>query len=441
MPIPSMEGLGIAMTGLNANQEAIDVAGQNIANAQTPGYTRQTAVLQTAPTLTIQEISASNGEGAKVGTGVEVQTITQVRDKYLDSQYRNANSSLGSATTLAQTLEQVQSALQEPTSSGLSARLSSFWSAWNSLAAQPTSGAAREAVISAGGQVATALNQLSAQISGASTEARERYEALTGPTGEVHEIANQIAELNTQIKLTEQGGLSSPNEMFDQRNKLIDELSKLGSVSVSEGEYGELTVSFGNAAKPLVKEATVEWPQTLTSAAGGELGALLSLSESGGKLAKLGEALDQVTEALAESVNALQPRAKFFSFTSGSAAATIAVAVTGSQIQTGAEGQPGANSLAVAVSELRGGEAEALYTGFVSRVGGEVKAAKSNAASGEALRTAVTSQRQSVSGVSVDEEMTHLLMFQRGFEASARALTAMDQLLETLIEHTGMAGL
>lgn len=439
MGIPTLQGLQTALSGLMANQDSLDVTGQNIANANTPGYSRQTAALQTREPLHIAALSPTTGEGAQLGTGVGVETVVRIRDSYLDSEYRTDNSAMGAASTLAETLEQVQSALEEPSSSGLSSQLSTFWSSWNDLADSPNSAAAREAVIAAGGQVANTIKQLSAQISAAAGEVGERYETLMGASGEVHSDAEQIAQLNTQIKISEQAG-QPPNELLDRRDELIDQLSKLAQVSVSEGEDGVDTVSFGGSAEPLIEGGAVNWPPTLTASSGGELGALLSLSGPEGRLAELQEKLNVVTEALAGSVNALQPTA-FFSFSAGAAAASIEVSASAEQIRAGAEGEPGANNLALALAGLRGGEAEQLYTAFVTGIGSDVQAARAGEANAEAMLSAISAQRESVSGVSLDEEMTNLMTFQRGYEASARVLTAMDSLLETLIEHTGTVGL
>lgn len=439
MGIPTLQGLQTALSGLMANQDSLDVTGQNIANANTPGYSRQTAVLQTRQPLHIAALSPTTGQGAQLGTGVGVETITRIRDTYLDSEYRTDNSAMGSASTLAETLEQVQSALEEPSSSGLSSQLSSFWSAWNALADSPNSDAAKEAVVAAGGQVASTIKQLSAQISAAASEVGKRYETLMGASGEVHSDAEQIAQLNKQIKTSEQAG-QPPNELLDRRDGLIDQLSKLAQVSVSEGEYGVDSVSFGGSAEPLVQGSTVNWPPTLTTSSGGELGALLSLTGPEGKLAELQGKLNSVTEALASSVNARQPTA-FFSFTKGAAAATIEVGASAEQVLAGTEGEPGANNYALALAGLRGGEAEQLYTAFVTGIGSDVQAAHASEANAEAMLSAISARRQSVSGVSLDEEMTNLMTFQRGYEASARVLTAMDSMLETLIEHTGRVGL
>lgn len=437
MSVPTLQGLQTALSGLLANQEALDVTSNNIANAQTPGYTRQTAVMETNRPLTISALSPTTGEGAKLGTGVGVAEITRVRDSYLDSQYRAESSTLGQASTSAEVLGQVQSSLDEPSSSGLSAQLSAFWTAWNDLANSPSSAAAREGVITAGTDLANTLKQLSAQVEAASGEATARFETLTGAKGEVQSDAEQIASLNGQIKLALGAG-QQPNELLDRRDQLIDNLSKLANVSVTELQDGTITLGFGNAAEPLVEGGTVHWPQALTSAAGGQLGTLLTLTSPAGALAGYQTSLNEVASALATSVNALQPSTPFFS---GATAASIKVNATAAQIQTGPAGEPGADNLAQSIANLRGGATDQSWSAFVTKVGSDVQSAKQTEAGAQAMVTAVEERRQQVSGVSTDEEMTQLVTFQRGYEASARALTAMDQMLETLIEHTGVVGL
>jgi flagellar hook-associated protein 1 FlgK len=435
MRIPTFEGLQTALTGLMAYQDAIDNTGQNIANAQTPGYTRQRVLLETMPPISVPAISPTDGSGAIVGTGVGVETITRVRNAYLEGQSRSAATALGAASTTVEFAEQVQNDLHEPGASGLAGQLSAFWSAWNALANAPTSVAARENVISAGKQVAETLNGLSTQITKMMGEASTRYATLTGENGEVEADAKQLATLNEGIRLAKQAGYE-PNELLDQREALVGKLSKLAQTTVTEGEDGMITVRFGTASKPLVEGTRVRWPQTLTEGSGGELGTLLSLSSAGGPLGQLRGALNGVAEALAKTVNANQPEHAFFSYTAENAAATIAVAESAEQIQTGAAGQPGANEHALAIAGLRGGEADSLYEGFVSRVGREVQTAKLQEANAEATKEAVAAQWQATSGVSVDEEMTNLITFQRGYEASARVMTAMDEMINTLINKT-----
>lgn len=437
MTIPTLQGLQTALSGLIAEQAALDVTGNNIANSDTEGYSRQTAVLQTNEPITLPALSPLTGQGAQLGTGVGVATIARVRNVYLDAQYRTQNSALSEASTVSEELTQAQAAFNEPSSSGLASQISAFWSAWSELANAPTSVEAKQGVVAAGEALATSFHELSSQLATISTQAGEQYAALTGPTGEVQSYANQIAQLNGQIKLAEEAG-QKPNEMLDHRDLLLDKLSSLAQVSVSEQPDGSDTVSFGDAAKPLVEGTTVDWPQALTPAAGGKLGALLGLASPTGALSDYQAALDNVASALASSVNALHTTTPFFS---GTTAATLQVAVTAAQVQTSSTAAPGGNDVAQAIAALRGGTAEQAYAALVEQVGAGVQSAKAEQANLQTTVTAIDSQRESVSGVSLDEEMTNLISFQRGYQASARTLTAMDSMLETLIEHTGTVGL
>ncbi len=436
MSIPTLQGLQTALSGLIAEQTALDTTGNNIANANTEGYSRETAILEPNPPLVIPAISARTGEGAQLGTGVSVTTITRIRNDYLDAQYRTQNSALSGATTQSEVLEQAQSAFNEPSSAGIASQLSAFWTAWNDLADSPTSEAAKEAVVAAGKQLATTFNELSAQLSTISKQTTEQYEALTAPSGEVANYANQIAQLNGQIKLAEEAH-QQPNDMLDRRDLLLDKLSALANITVTEQPDHTDTVSFGEAAKPLVEGTTVNWPQALTEGAGGRLGALLSLTGPEGALTALQTGLDGVAETLASTVNAHLEKPFF----SGASAATLAVAVASSEVQASSTKFPGGNEVAQAIAALRGAAAEQDYAALVEKVGGDVQTAKDDETNLQTTVTAINDQRQSVSGVSLDEEMTNLITFQRGYQASARTLTAMSEVLETLIEHTGVVGL
>jgi flagellar hook-associated protein 1 len=437
MPIPTLQGLQTALSGLLAEQQAIDVTGHNITNANTEGYSRQRAVLQTNESLRISDLSSVTGEGGQLGTGVSVATYTRIRNTYLDAQYRTQNAALGAAGTRAEALQQAQGAFDEPSSAGISSQLSAFWTAWSSLADSPSSEAAKVSVVSAGTQLAGTLNQVSAQLQTIEGQAAAQYAAIAGPSGQVQSDANQIAQLNHQIRLSLQAH-QQPNDLEDRRDQLLDKLSELADVTVAKAGDGTDTVSFGNAAKPLVEGTQVNWPQALTAAAGGQLGALLELSSPAGALAQYQTALNGVAETLAGTVDALHTTTPFFS---GATAATIAVAVKPAAVETSSTGAIGGNDVALAIAGLRGGAADQRYATLVEQVGSDVQNAHNDQVNAQAVATAIGNQRQSVSGVSLDEEMTNLISFQRGYQASARALTTMDEMLDTLISHTGIAGL
>jgi flagellar hook-associated protein 1 FlgK len=209
----------------------------------------------------------------------------------------------------------------------------------------------------------------------------------------------------------------------------------MANISVTDQGNGMVQVNFGDAASPLVSGTTVNWPQTLTSAAGGQLGALLGLSDpTSGQIQSYRNQLDTISNQLISSVNSLQPSSPFFS---GNSASTIAVSATASSIQTSSTSDPTGNDLAIQISQLAGGTADQSYATFVSKVGSDTAAAQGTQTTGASLLNAINGQRQSVSGVSLDEEMTNLITFQRAYQASARVMNAIDTTLDTLINQVG----
>ena len=431
MTIPSFTGLQTALSGLEAAQAAITTTGENIANANTAGYTRQT--VQTTPTtpLTIPG-NTQQGGGTQLGTGVSITDITRIRNQFLDVQYRAQNTGTSNANSNTSELGQVQTALNEPSDNGLQSVMSKFWGAWSGLASSPTNPAAQQAVVDAGQTLASTFNAVSQQMQTVQSQAAQQYASLTGANGQVADDAQQIATLNSQISSATQAGIS-PNTLLDQRDKLLDDLSSLAQISVSTGSNGAVTVNFGDASSPLVSGTTVTWPQTLTSAAGGQLGSLLNMSSATGPIGQYLSSLDNVAGQVISSVNALQPSSPFFT---GTTAGTIAVSATASTVQTSSSSTSGAD-LAQGIANLANGPADQAYAAFVAQVGSGVQAAQSTQSTQQAVLTAVSNQRQSVSGVSLDEEMTNLIQYQQAYQASARVMNAINSTLDTLINSVG----
>jgi flagellar hook-associated protein 1 FlgK len=440
--IPTFTGLQTALSGLEASQAAIDTTGENISNANTPGYTEQVVNTGEAPGL---DIGARDETGAPVqlGTGVDVTSISRVRDQFLDVQYRAQNSVTSAANTNSQELQNVQTAVGTSSSSGLQSDMSAFWTSWSNLATDPTSSAARQTVVNSGQTLASALNAVSSQMNTVMSQAQQQYSTLTGANGQVEQDATQIAALNTQIVQANASG-QSPNALLDQRDNLLDSLSGLAQISVTDQSNGSVTVNFGDAATPLIGGATgstVTWPQTLTSNAGGQLGALLNLSSSTGPVGQYLSSLNNVAGQVVSSVNALQPSSPFFSDTAGSEASTIAVTATPSTVQATSTGSTTAGDLAQAIGNLSGGGADQAYAAFVAQIGNGVQAAENSQTTAQAVLTGISNQRQSVSGVSLDQEMTNLINYQQAYQASARVMNAISSTINTLITTVGGAGL
>jgi flagellar hook-associated protein 1 FlgK len=205
-----------------------------------------------------------------------------------------------------------------------------------------------------------------------------------------------------------------------------------------------IEVRFGDAADPIVADRTVTWPQSLT-APDGRLGALRDIFQPGGTVDQYRDALNSVAKGVMDGVNGIHARSgapAFFAATAGNEAATLRVAIPPADVVTGDTAFAGDNTIALDIAALRGrADVDGAYRSFVARVGTEVRQAHKQEANATALAEAVDGRRQSVSGVSLDEEMSNIIRFQRGYQASARAMSTMDEMLDVLINRTGRVGL
>ncbi|HUA04124.1 MAG TPA: flagellar hook-associated protein FlgK [Solirubrobacteraceae bacterium] len=454
MTIPTYMGLNTALSGLEAAQAAIDTTGQNIANADTPGYSRQRVNMTERSQLTIPALSSYTGDGSQFGTGVDITSITRIRDTFLDSQYRAQNTTENGENTTSTILSQVQAGLNEPTADGLSGALDQFFTDWNTLSSNPTDQGAQQAVMGDGSAVADQLNTMSGQLSTLESQVTDQYNTLTDPTnGAIANDANQIAQLNTQIAQAQAAGIDA-NALEDQRDNVIDDLSQYSSVNVTTQSNGMVNVSLGNAAiaaqngtadsTPLVNGSTVDLTDNLTDAnisgAGGTLGALLGLHDATtgtGQIDTYMATLNTVANQLVTTVNGAisgadssGPTATPFFDPTGTTAATIAV---NPSLTSNGTTPPYTATEANAVAALSGGTADQSYKAFVTQVGSDVQSAQNAQQTSQSLLTAIGNQRQSISGVSLDEEMTNLIQFQQAYQASARVMSTINDTIGTLL--------
>ncbi|MEA2410153.1 MAG: flagellar hook-associated protein 1 [Thermoleophilaceae bacterium] len=441
MTISTFMGLQTSLRGLLAHQQAIDTTSHNVANANTEGYSRQEASLSATDALHV--VGVGSGNVGSLGTGVTVEQFSRIRDAFLDLQYRAQNMQVGDQQTRSTELDQVELALSEPSDNGIASQLSKFWNGWADLSNSPDDVAARQALIEQGKNLAAAFQTVDTQLTTVKSQASAEYTALTGPGGDVEAITKEIAQLNGAIKQFTANG-DQPNDLMDRRDLLLDKLSNLGQVRVVDYGNGSIAAFLGDATSPVVDDTNTFWPQPLT-APGGKLGALIDLTKPGGTIDSYRSDLNAVVKTIADSVNSLHnpggTGTNFFTYTAGAEGGSLAVNVTTATVKTSTTGAAGANDVALAIAGLRGGTGDKLYTGFVTRIGGDLQNAQRGGANATVLLNSIEDRRQSTSGVSMDEEMTNLVRFQRGYQASARTMSTMDQMLDTLINRTGVVGL
>ncbi|HEY0345046.1 MAG TPA: flagellar hook-associated protein FlgK [Solirubrobacteraceae bacterium] len=437
MPISTFLGLQTSLRGLLAEQRSLDVTSHNIANANTEGYSRQEATLQTADPLALPPVG-------NLGSGVDVAGYKRIRDSFLDLQYRTQAMQVGAGTTRADGLDQVELRLAEPGDNGIAARLNSFWGAWANLANQPESGAARQGLIEEARTLSSSINSLDAGMKTVADQAGDELATLTGSGGELQQMGRELAGLNGAIRDAQTVG-GQPNDLLDRRDLLLDKLAGLAQVSVADNGSGSIRVTLGGAASPLVDGSNLTWPAPAMTSPGGQIGALTDLSSSTGTIASYRGDLATFAQALTTQVNAVYNPASgtdFFAYDAATATLSLSPAVTASSLRAGT-GAAADNSAARALSELRGatGGPDDLYSRLVTRIGTEVADARRSALNATALSNSIQDRRQSAAGVSLDEEMTSLIRFQRGYQAAARAMSTTDEMLDTLINRTGRVGL
>lgn len=470
----SFAGLSTALSGLVAQRYGLDTTGQNVANANTPGYSRQRVVAEPVNPASGSTAVFSRWDGP--GTGVEVVDVQRITDALVDNRVRQERSTAEHMSASLAVWNRVDVALNEPSDIGVQAQLSSFWSAWQDLANDPGMTATRTQVLQTGASVADALGSVAAEVSEAWGESKVELRALVG---EVNATSSAVADLNGSIRKATAGG-ESPNELMDRRDALVVRLSELTGGAVRPGELGTVDVFVGgtsivrgSSATPLALDATSAGSLTDAQAGGqvrltgtggnavdvpgGRIGAVLTALND--TWVGTADHLDSFAADLASKVNTVHASGKDLDgtaggpFFSGSTAASLKVAITDTA-RVAASGQPVAvdgsgaptkdydGSLAQRMGAIGRAEAspDGVWRDFVAHVGAQTQAAQRRSdAQGVVVRD-VTAARESVSGVDIDEELTNMVMYQRAYEGAARMLTAVDQALDTLINRTGLVG-
>ena len=466
----SFSGLNTALSSLIAQRQALDVAGQNIANANTVGYTRQRASLASIEALSSPSMFSA---GLTTGNGTGVTGIARLGDIFLDARVRAETGSASFAATKADAYDRLESTIAEPGDLGVSDALQKFWAGWEDVGNNPGSGAFREVLL----KNATALTQrISAGHAAVATQWGQTRTELTAAVVEVNSSAEMVAGLNQSIRgVLVSGG--SANELIDQRNLLITGLSALVGASAVERPDGTVDVLVGgNAlvrgdkassleinANSLVmgSDVTVSW--TGGAQLGAEAGAVvgmvhvLATATNGGVLTGVAASYDALAGNLITAVKDQHHLAQtaagvlggdFFrpapTTAGSSAAATFAVAIT--DIAMIAVGKPGGGALdgsmgddMAQLAKVTGGP-DAQWTKFVADIGVRSRSATQSAAITEATRSNAEGLQMSNASVDVDEEAVNMLTYQRAYEGAARVLTAIDAMLDTLINRTGLVG-
>src|SRR4051794_14669413 len=241
----SFGGINTALSSLYAQRRGLDITGQNIANANTEGYTRQRIRMQSQTGSLNPGVYSTTDQ---VGNGVTVAAIERGRNQYLEDRGRTEHASSAYLANTKATYDQVESVLAEPSDTALQARLHDMWDGWNDVANNWQDPSTRSALIERGVTVATTLNDAHASLS---NQFEANSNELSTYVDQVNTLAGTVATMNNRIVVAQQAGLQ-PNELMDQRDQAIMQLSELSGATTSTQPNGALNVYIGNG--PLVDE-------------------------------------------------------------------------------------------------------------------------------------------------------------------------------------------
>ena len=573
-------GLDIGASALRAAQQMLDTAAHNVANASTPGYSRQVVSLVESPPYTYPAFNRSGLPG-QVGSGVTVAAITRVRDNFLDLQVQAQTALKGEWDTRQQELAKVESIFPEPSDSSLGSALSKYWSAWQDVATDPTSTAARTALTEQAASLAMEMNRDSTQLGmiGTGIDSQVSQQITT-----INDVAKQIASLNGQIQRVTVTG-DHANDLLDQREQLLEQLSAIVPSTTMTQPDGTLTVLVGGTAlvngvysrqlvgqnDPTTGHVSPTWADgSAVALPSGEMKSLLDVRD--GDLASYRAQLDALAKGVADATNTLHgrgvdangnPGQAIFTYHAGNVAGTLAVntavaadpslvaasaspttpgdgsvagliadlgnarsysaGVAGTDVVggmdlttgttarlltisadtavgqtytfsgsgtnltlTGADGStqtinvadmavggtqalnfdqlgikltvnsgsatksaadlvtdfttPGHNTVVAASLYSPSQTTTDFYAGLIGKIGTASSQAAEMSTNQQLVVDQLTTRVQEVSGVSLDEEATDMVRFQHAYQAAARVITTMDEMLNTLINGTGLVG-
>ncbi|WP_370290469.1 flagellar hook-associated protein FlgK [Nocardioides sp.] len=460
----SFGSIGTALSALRYQQVALDVAGNNIANATTEGYARRRVVGESLGPVTPAMWSRTDGHGSGVGVG----EVRRMVDPLLDTRVRREHASLSYLQTTQTVLARVEEGIGEPGDAGVYAAMLNFRSSWQDLSLNPNGDAARQQVLGSAATLAQALRLQTSNV--ANEEGDQRVHAQT-VVRQVNDAAAAVARLNQTILVNDQNGLDS-GVLKDERDQMVLKLAELsGATTVvqSDGQYdvsisgyalvdgnraGALAVSTGITATgaadglPVTFRIDAPWGSTaIVGNPGGELGGVTELLTT--TLPGYRAGLDAVAADLASSFNSQHAAGfdrsgaaggAFFSYNPAVGAASLTVAITDPALVAASSVNGGARdgNNADALSDI-GGHLDS-YQRLVNGFGSTVAALGRQTANQRALAGSLDSSWEQQAGVNLDEETVNMVQAQRAYEAAARLMTTIDQVLDTLINRTGLVG-
>ena len=453
--------LNIASQALMTQQKAISVTSHNIANVNTPGYSRQTLQLSTNTPL--------NTSPGLMGNGVQAETIEREYNRFLNAQINDENQGLGRWDAQKDAVEMIEVIFNESDGYGLSRTLSEFWDAWQSLTNNPAGPAERQVLVSTSQVLADHFNRLDADL----RQSQENLDiAVQGTVADINRLTQEVVDLNMKI-ISAETGSTNANDYRDQRDQVLKELAGLIDINTYEDSNGAAHVLVADG-RPLVS-ASESW-QLSTEARPSGLHDIVWLDDSGsstditnsingGKLKGYVEVrdaiitsdvsrLDALASALITDINTLHQTGFALDGTTGevffngvdAGSIELNTLIAGDPNLIAAADDiatiPGDNLRAIEIADLQyqlrmsGNTAtyNDYYSALIRDAGNEVIKSESHYRHQSDMMAQLENRREAISGVSLDEEMINLIKFQNAYAAAAKMISAADEMMQTVLQ-------
>jgi flagellar hook-associated protein 1 FlgK len=465
-------GINMALRAMLAQQQVIEIIEQNVANAGTPGYHRQEAMLKATPAYPALALYGGNLPG-QFGSGVTVDQIRRFTTDFYDGRYRLELAESSRWELQRDVLKQVEATLAETSSDGLVSKLDAFWSGWQALSADPSNMTLRSDLKVRAEALTEAFNWRAQSL----MKIRQDQDlSLRQGVEEVNTLASQLARLNAEISNISAANLQ-PNDLLDERDRILDRLAELTGATASIADSGEALVSIGGHA--LVVGATAFRLTTVPDAADSNLVDItweadsMPLNMDRGELYGMLRArddtiltqIDGLNQLAFELVNQVNPihrtgygldNATNLDFFQPFATTNYALEIhlstdiddPASIAAAAGPDSPGDGSIAIALADLRdqavmSGNTMSLneyYMRQIGELGLELRSATKKTADRQVVVDSLATMKESQSGVSLDEEAARLVQAQRTYQAAARLLTAIDEMMDKVINGMGVVG-
>jgi flagellar hook-associated protein 1 FlgK len=459
-------GLETALRALQAHQNALNITGHNIANANTPGYSRQVPGMSTTDPYTLPAFNRPT-TAAQMGTGVSVASIIRMRDQFADVQIRQESTTLGRWSARRDNLHQLELIFNEPSDTGIQNALTEFWTSLVELSKRPENTSVRSVVRQTAVVLTDTIKHIYSQVTQLQ---RDLNDELGIKVNEVNSLAKQIADLNGQIgKVTSLG--EQANDLLDQRELLVEKLSLLTNIEVLPDHMNRYQINIsgrmlvgGDQVNEIYIDPNpdrdglidVKWADNneLVEFRNGEIKGILDVRDEEipyyqGKLNELAASLIQEINAVHE-VGYTMDGSLGVPFFSGNNAQDIQVSndimLDERNIAASGNGDAGNGQNALSMANifqeavLNAGTAtySSFYAGIISRLGVDAQKAVTMSDNQTVLVGHLKDRQESIAGVSLDEEMANMIKYQHGYNAAARIITTLDETLDTIINRMGV---